>query len=88
MNVIHKNVLVQVQGKEVERNGVLLPEDEQVDERLGVVVRYGEGLPEDVKTILNAKPTVKYKEYFDGEATTIDGTDYIVMSYKSILIIL
>jgi len=88
MNVIHENVLVEIPKVKTEKNGVFIPEEEQVVERQGVVVRYGEGVPDDVKSKLNIKPTVKYKEYYDGAEVTIEGIDYLVMSYKDILIIL
>lgn len=88
MNVIHENVLVEIPEVAKEKNGVILPEEEQVVERQGVVVRYGEGVPDSVKTQLNSKPTVKYKEYYDGSELTIEGKSYIVMNYKDILIIL
>ena len=88
MNVIHENVLVEIPKIETEKNGVLLPEEDQVVKRLGIVHRYGEGVPESVALKLNTKPMVEYKEYYDGAEITIKGTTYIVMNYKDILIIL
>jgi len=88
MNVIHENVLVEIPKVEKEKNGVILLEEDQVVERQGVVVRFGEAVPTDVKSKLATKPTVKYKEYYDGSEITIDEKDYIVMNYKDILIIL
>jgi co-chaperonin GroES (HSP10) len=88
MKVVHKNVLVEIPDVEKERNGVLLPEEEQVVTRQGVVVRFGEAVPDGVKALLESNPTVKYKEYYEGEEITIDKKNYIVMTYESILIIL
>lgn len=87
MNVIHENVLIEVQENVKEKNGVLLPEDLQEDQRKGTVVRFGEGLPSEVKVLLGTKPSVKYKEYFDGEKLEIEKKNYIVMNFKDILII-
>lgn len=87
MNVIHKNVLVEIPKVEEKVNGVYIPEEEQVVKRQGVVVRYGEAVPLDVQAKLSSKPTIEYKEYYDGAEITIDGKNYIVMSYESILII-
>jgi len=88
MNVIHENVLVEIPEIAKEKGGVLLPESDIVPERKGVVVRYGEAVPAEVKNKLNSKPTVEYKEYYDGAEITIEGKNYIVMSYQDILIIL
>ena len=87
MNVIYENILVEIPEITKEKNGVIIPEEEQVIERQGIVVRYGEGVPGSVKTQLNSKPTVKYKEYYDGSEFTIECKDYIVMNYNDILII-
>ena len=88
MNVIHKNVLVKIPKKDEKVNGVYIPQEEQIVKRRGVVVRYGEAVPKAVKTLLNAEPTIEYNEFYDGGKFTIDGQDYLVMSYESILIIL
>jgi co-chaperonin GroES (HSP10) len=88
MNVIHENVLVEIPEVVKEVRGVLLPESDIVVEREGIVIRFGEAVPLDVKNRLSSKPTVKYKEYFDGAEITIDKKSYIVMNYKDILIIL
>ena len=88
MNVIHENVLVEIPKVVTEVNGIIIPEEDRVVERQGLVVRFGEGVPESVQAKLNSKPTVKYKEYYDGAEITIKDVDYIVMNYKDILIIL
>ena len=88
MNVIHKNVLVEIPKDEDLVNGVYIPEEDRAVKRLGVVVRFGEAVPPDVQTKLSSKPTIEYKEYYDGAEITIEGKNYIVMSYESILIIL
>ena len=88
MKVVHNNVLVEIPKVEDKKNGVYIPEEEQIVSREGTVVTFGENVPEAVKDFLKTNPTVKYKEYFDGEAITIEEKDYIVMSYESILIIL
>lgn len=91
MNVIHENVLVEVMEQETgpkTKNGIIMPDEEVVPRRLGKVIRHGESVPEIVQMMLNSKPTVEYKEYFDGAEITIEGVKYIVMNYKDILIIL
>lgn len=88
MNVIHENVLVEIPETIKEKGGVLLPESDIVQERKGIVIRYGEAVPDEVKNRLNSKPTVNYKEFYDGSEITIEGKNYIVMNYKDILIIL
>lgn len=88
MNVIHENVLVEIPEPITEVDGIIIPEEERVVERRGVVVRFGEAVPDSVKTILKNNPTVEYKEYYDGAEVTIEGKNYIVMSYESLLIIL
>lgn len=88
MNVIHENILVKVEKTKAKVNGVFIPEEEQVVERQGVVVRYGEGIPSEVSYRLAQKPKIEYKEYYDGAEVTIEEEDYIVMNYKDILIIL
>ena len=88
MNVIHENVLVEIPEVEKEKNGILLPESDIIPTRKGVVVRYGEAVPDEVKNKLNSKPTVEYKEYYDGTELVINDKKFIVMSYKDILIIL
>lgn len=88
MNVIHENVLVEIPEVEKEKNGILLPESDIIPKRKGVVVRYGEAVPDEVKNKLNSKPTVEYKEYYDGAELVINDKKFIVMSYKDILIIL
>ena len=86
MNVIHENVLVEVPSPIKERNGIMLPEEEK-PERKGTVIRHGEAVPSAVQLMLGKKPTVSYKEYYDGSEITIEGKRYIVMNYKDILII-
>lgn len=88
MNVVHENVLVKVEKAPTEKNGIQLPESDIVKERKGVVVRFGEAVPSGVQTLLGAKPTVIYKEYFDGEAITEGEESFIVMNFKDILMIL
>lgn len=88
MNVIHENILVQIPKVDDKTNGVFIPEEEQVAERHGIVVRFGEGVPSQVQMLLGTKPRIEYKEYYDGSEITIEGVDYIVMNYKDILIIL
>lgn len=88
MNVIHENVLVKIPEVETEKNGIYIPEEDRIVIRKGVVVRFGESVPESVKSILKQEPTVEYKEYYDGAEITIDGQAYLVMNYKDILIIL
>lgn len=88
MNVIHENVLVEIPEPITEVDGIIIPEEERVVERRGVVVRFGEAVPDSVKTILKNNPTVEYKEYYDGAEVTVEGKNYIVMSYESLLIIL
>lgn len=88
MNVIHENVLVEIPEPITEIDGIIIPEEERVVERRGVVIRFGEAVPDSVKTILKNNPTVEYKEYYDGAEVTVEGKNYIVMSYESLLIIL
>lgn len=91
MNVIHENVLVLVDVQETgpkTENGIIMP-DEQVEVvRQGSVIRHGEAVPDDVQLKLASKPTVQYKEFYDGSEIIIEGVTYIVMNYKDILIIL
>jgi co-chaperonin GroES (HSP10) len=87
MNVIHENVLIEVQESEKSKNGVILPEEMQKDQRIGTVVRFGGNVPSYEKALFGAKPKVKYKEYFDGEKLVIEDKTYIVMNFKDILII-
>ena len=86
MNVVYKNVLVELPTED--QAGIFVPLEEQKAGRLGRVVRYGESVPDDLKTIFNNKPNVEFKEYYDGSEITIEGKKYIVMTYDSILIIL
>lgn len=88
MNVIHENVLVEIPEIVTEKNGLVIPKEDQITTREGIVVRYGEAVPDSVKTSLNLKPKITYKEYYDGAEQTIQGKNYIVMNYKDILIIL
>ena len=87
MNVIHENVLIEVQESEKSKNGVILPEEMQKDQRIGTVVRFGGSVPSEEKALFGSKPKVKYKEYFDGEKLEIGDKTYIVMNFKDILII-
>lgn len=87
MNVIHENVLVEMPEIEKMKNGVALPDTEIQSQRSGKVIRYGEALPEEVKTLLNSKPKVEFKEYYDGGKIERNGKTYFIMNYKDLLII-
>lgn len=87
MKVIHENVLVKIPEILKEQNGVLLPDSDITPKREGYVLNYGEAVPEKVKELLDSRPKVEYKEFYDGSEITIEGVNYIVMNYKDILII-
>ena len=87
MNVIHENILVKLGEVITEKVGVKIPDGITVG-RKGTVVRFGEAIPEEVKVKLTSKPTIEYKEFFDGQKLTIEKEEYIVMNYKDILLIL
>ncbi len=86
MNVILENVLVKLPKEEVK--AFYVPEEEEKEkERVGEVVKMGESVPTEVKSILGISPKVKFKQYFDGEAIELGEESYIVMNYKDILLI-
>lgn len=87
MNVVHENVLVEISEKDKVSNGVLLPESHIVAEREGTVIRFGDAVPAELQKRLIQKPTVLYKEYYDGEEITVAGKKYIVMNFKDIMLI-
>jgi co-chaperonin GroES (HSP10) len=88
MNVVYKNVLVEMPKPSEASKAMYVPETEQENKRVGVVVKFGESVPEGLKKILEEKPTIEFKEYYDGAEITIAEKKYIVMHYESILIIL
>jgi co-chaperonin GroES (HSP10) len=88
MNVIHENVLVLVGKTDEVQNGIFVPTEARLQERQGVIVKFGEEVPARVQDLLRDKPTITYKEYYDGAALTVEGESYIVMNFKDILIIL
>ena len=88
MNVVHENILVEIpEETKKSSGGVLLPETEVNSEKMGIVVRFGEAVPEELARKLSTKPKIKFKEFFDGKEVTIEGKKYIVMNYKDILIL-
>jgi co-chaperonin GroES (HSP10) len=87
MNVIHKNVLVEL-SDETSKSGVYVPEEDKENTLEGTVIQCGEAVPEKARVLLENKPTIKYKKFFDGEEMSIKGKKYIVMNYESILLIL
>lgn len=87
MQVIHKNVLVEMPDKE-KSGGMFIPEEDKDRVNRGTVVGYGSEVPQEVQDLLNSRPEIEYKEYYDGAEITIDKKKYLVMTYDSILIIL
>lgn len=88
MNVVHENVLVEVSQPVREKGGVLIPEVDQEKEFSGKVIRFGESVPQEVKIMLNSKPDVIFKEFYDGGEVALEkGKTFIVMNFKDLLII-
>lgn len=89
MNVVHENILVDPLETVKVKNGILLPESSQVDEKEGFVLKAGESVPDSIRSLLGSgKVKIKYKEYYDGNEVTVEKKKYIVMKYTDILLIL
>ena len=87
MNVIHKNVLVEIPEVITKKGGVFLPESDIVSERQGKVIRIGDSVPKEVQEQLRSNPNIEYREFYTGGKVTVEGKEYLVINYEDILII-
>lgn len=86
MNVVHKNVLVEISSAEQKEGGLIIPQEEQERKNVGVVVKIGNEVPKETRDLLAHNPTVHFKEQYE-EPITLEGKVYLTMSYEDILII-